>query len=293
MDSWKTKYLFPAMGMIPIDRTGGDKRRRRSTAAEAVLRRGELFGIFPEGTRSRDGRLLQGPHRRGPAGARGRLPDLPGRHHGHRPHPAARRQGAEAATGRARSRSAGRSEPALRGDAPSTIALAPDDRRGDVRDPRADRARSTSTCTPGRTPRRVRRCAPRPPGARRRGARSGRRVGRHRPRRARRRGELITATAAATAGGAGGRLRRLRAMTAHDHDHAPRWFGPRVPGRHHRGSTSPASIGKRLAKAAVAAAVDGNEGDLGAPAARRRPGGDRHRATPRPGATCCATRRRT
>ncbi|MGZ6993199.1 MAG: lysophospholipid acyltransferase family protein, partial [Ilumatobacteraceae bacterium] len=25
MDSWKTKYLFPLMGMIPIDRGGGDK----------------------------------------------------------------------------------------------------------------------------------------------------------------------------------------------------------------------------------------------------------------------------
>ena len=31
MDSWKTKYLFPAMGMIPIDRSGGDKTPLRST----------------------------------------------------------------------------------------------------------------------------------------------------------------------------------------------------------------------------------------------------------------------
>ena len=60
MDSWKTKYLFPAMGMIPIDRSGGDKSTAALDAAEAVLRRGELFGIFPEGTRSRDGRLHKG-----------------------------------------------------------------------------------------------------------------------------------------------------------------------------------------------------------------------------------------
>ena len=93
MDSWKTKYLFPAMGMIPIDRSGGDKSQAALDAAEEVLRRGELFGIFPEGTRSRDGYLLQGPHRRGPAGARGRLPDLPGRRHRHRRDPAPRRQG--------------------------------------------------------------------------------------------------------------------------------------------------------------------------------------------------------
>jgi 1-acyl-sn-glycerol-3-phosphate acyltransferase len=60
MDSWKTKYLFPAMGMIPIDRSGGDKSQAALDTAERVLRRGELFGIFPEGTRSRDGFLYKG-----------------------------------------------------------------------------------------------------------------------------------------------------------------------------------------------------------------------------------------
>ena len=60
MDSWKTKFLFPAMGMIPIDRSGGEKSQAALDAAEAVLRRGELFGIFPEGTRSRDGMLYKG-----------------------------------------------------------------------------------------------------------------------------------------------------------------------------------------------------------------------------------------
>ena len=60
MDSWKTKYLFPAMGMIPIDRSGGSKSQAALDAALEVLRRGELFGIFPEGTRSRDGFLYKG-----------------------------------------------------------------------------------------------------------------------------------------------------------------------------------------------------------------------------------------
>ncbi|MEX0847719.1 MAG: lysophospholipid acyltransferase family protein [Ilumatobacteraceae bacterium] len=60
MDSWKTKFLFPAMGMIPIDRAGGDKSQAALDTAERVLRRGELFGIFPEGTRSRDGYLYKG-----------------------------------------------------------------------------------------------------------------------------------------------------------------------------------------------------------------------------------------
>lgn len=60
MDSWKTKYLFPALGMIPIDRSGGSKSEGALVAAEQVLRRGELFGIYPEGTRSRDGMLYKG-----------------------------------------------------------------------------------------------------------------------------------------------------------------------------------------------------------------------------------------
>jgi 1-acyl-sn-glycerol-3-phosphate acyltransferase len=60
MDSWKTKFLFPALGMIPIDRSGGDKSQAALDTAERVLRRGELFGIFPEGTRSRDGVLHKG-----------------------------------------------------------------------------------------------------------------------------------------------------------------------------------------------------------------------------------------
>lgn len=60
MDSWKTKFLFPAMGMIPIDRSGGDKSRAALDTAAVVLGRGELFGIFPEGTRSRDGLLYKG-----------------------------------------------------------------------------------------------------------------------------------------------------------------------------------------------------------------------------------------
>ncbi len=60
MDSWKTRFIFPAMGMIPIDRSGGDKSAGALSAAERVLRRGELFGIFPEGTRSRDGVLHKG-----------------------------------------------------------------------------------------------------------------------------------------------------------------------------------------------------------------------------------------
>jgi 1-acyl-sn-glycerol-3-phosphate acyltransferase len=60
LDDWKTKYLFPNVGMIPIDRSGGDASRAALDAASQVLRRRELFGIFPEGTRSRSGKLYRG-----------------------------------------------------------------------------------------------------------------------------------------------------------------------------------------------------------------------------------------
>ena len=60
MDDWKTKYLFPAMGMIPIDRAGGDASRAALDAAAGILAAGELFGIYPEGTRARDGLLHKG-----------------------------------------------------------------------------------------------------------------------------------------------------------------------------------------------------------------------------------------
>jgi 1-acyl-sn-glycerol-3-phosphate acyltransferase len=60
MDSWKTKYLFPAMGMIPIDRSGGRSSDAALNAASEALERGDLFGIFPEGTRSRNGLLHKG-----------------------------------------------------------------------------------------------------------------------------------------------------------------------------------------------------------------------------------------
>jgi 1-acyl-sn-glycerol-3-phosphate acyltransferase len=60
LDSWKTRHLFPALGMIPIDRSGGDAAAAALDAAAEVLARGELFGIYPEGTRSRDGLLHKG-----------------------------------------------------------------------------------------------------------------------------------------------------------------------------------------------------------------------------------------
>jgi 1-acyl-sn-glycerol-3-phosphate acyltransferase len=60
LDNWKTRYLLPAVGMIPIERSGGKQSLEALDTAAGVLERGEVFGIFPEGTRSRDGLLHKG-----------------------------------------------------------------------------------------------------------------------------------------------------------------------------------------------------------------------------------------
>ena len=60
MDDWKTKYLFPALGMVPIDRSGGTASQAALDTAARILESGELFGIYPEGTRSRSGNLHKG-----------------------------------------------------------------------------------------------------------------------------------------------------------------------------------------------------------------------------------------
>ena len=51
---------FEGMGMIPIDRDDTKAALASLDIALAVLGRGEAFGIYPEGTRSRDGRLYRG-----------------------------------------------------------------------------------------------------------------------------------------------------------------------------------------------------------------------------------------
>jgi 1-acyl-sn-glycerol-3-phosphate acyltransferase len=56
----KTAWFFSAMGQIPIKRGGGPASMRALESAAEVLQDGQLFGIYPEGTRSPDGRLYRG-----------------------------------------------------------------------------------------------------------------------------------------------------------------------------------------------------------------------------------------
>ncbi len=54
-DDPKTAWLFRAVGQIPIRREGGSASQGALAAAADVLNDGGLFGIYPEGTRTRDG----------------------------------------------------------------------------------------------------------------------------------------------------------------------------------------------------------------------------------------------
>lgn len=54
------RRFFAGTGQVPIDRSGGKASEGALKAGLRVLRRGELFGIFPEGTRSHDGKLYKG-----------------------------------------------------------------------------------------------------------------------------------------------------------------------------------------------------------------------------------------
>jgi len=57
---WLIKMFFVGTGTIPVDRSGGRAAQAAIDTGLRVLREGNLFGIYPEGTRSPDGRLYRG-----------------------------------------------------------------------------------------------------------------------------------------------------------------------------------------------------------------------------------------
>jgi 1-acyl-sn-glycerol-3-phosphate acyltransferase len=52
--------FFRSVGQIPIDRSGGRASLAALNTGLEILQKGQLFGIYPEGTRSPDGRLYKG-----------------------------------------------------------------------------------------------------------------------------------------------------------------------------------------------------------------------------------------
>jgi 1-acyl-sn-glycerol-3-phosphate acyltransferase len=55
-----SKAFFRGVGQIPVDRSGGEASERALNTGLRVLRSGGLLGIYPEGTRTPDGRLYRG-----------------------------------------------------------------------------------------------------------------------------------------------------------------------------------------------------------------------------------------
>lgn len=60
LKGWLQKTFFSGAGQVPIDRASGSSAEGALTTAKRILGDGELFGIYPEGTRSHDGRLYRG-----------------------------------------------------------------------------------------------------------------------------------------------------------------------------------------------------------------------------------------
>jgi len=57
---WFSRTLFSALGALPVERETHRAAQAALDTALAVLKDGDAFGIYPEGTRSRDGRLARG-----------------------------------------------------------------------------------------------------------------------------------------------------------------------------------------------------------------------------------------
>ena len=57
---WLSKTLFTALGALPVERQTHRAAQEALDTAMSVLHAGGGFGIYPEGTRSRDGKLARG-----------------------------------------------------------------------------------------------------------------------------------------------------------------------------------------------------------------------------------------
>lgn len=60
LKGWLTKVFFIGTGMLPIDRSGGKASEASLNTGLRVLAEGQILGIYPEGTRSPDGKMYRG-----------------------------------------------------------------------------------------------------------------------------------------------------------------------------------------------------------------------------------------
>ena len=60
LKGWLIRFFMTSSGQLPIDRSGGKASEASLNAGLAVLAEGKVLAIYPEGTRSPDGRLYRG-----------------------------------------------------------------------------------------------------------------------------------------------------------------------------------------------------------------------------------------
>ncbi len=60
LKGWFLRWFYSSAGQVPIDRTNADAAQAALETAQRLLEKGKLLGMYPEGTRSPDGRLYKG-----------------------------------------------------------------------------------------------------------------------------------------------------------------------------------------------------------------------------------------
>jgi 1-acyl-sn-glycerol-3-phosphate acyltransferase len=60
LKGWATRLFMTATGQLPIDRSGGKASEASLRTGLRILGGGDLLGIYPEGTRSPDGKMYRG-----------------------------------------------------------------------------------------------------------------------------------------------------------------------------------------------------------------------------------------
>ena len=60
LKGWFIRWFYTSAGQVPIDRSSADAAEGALNTAERLLQEGKLLGMYPEGTRSPDGRLYKG-----------------------------------------------------------------------------------------------------------------------------------------------------------------------------------------------------------------------------------------
>ncbi|MBA2554830.1 MAG: 1-acyl-sn-glycerol-3-phosphate acyltransferase [Geodermatophilaceae bacterium] len=60
LKGWATRQFMRGIGMVPVDRASGSAAKAALETGARILSEGRLFSLYPEGTRSPDGRLYRG-----------------------------------------------------------------------------------------------------------------------------------------------------------------------------------------------------------------------------------------